>query len=96
MEQEYEVRPSSPNTNRQVLAWKHVSISCDIAVNEDMGKLDRLRHMELREEARGLPALQAVVEAFQELFRLKAALERGLRRIEHLALFPGSCELCSS
>jgi hypothetical protein len=98
MEQEYKLRLPSPDTSRQVLAWKLLSVSYAIAVNEDNEELERLKglHMKLREDARDLHALLAVVDAFQELNRLKEALRQALQWIENLALFPGFCELCWS
>jgi hypothetical protein len=97
MEGEYGPPSPLPNANRRVIEWKHGSVSYPIAVNEDSGELERYKglHMKLREDIRGIPALQAVVEAFKELHRLEEALKLELRRIQDRAVFPGGCGLCS-
>jgi hypothetical protein len=98
MDQEYETRSLRPDSDRQALLWTLAGSGFVIAINEDSGELERLKglHMRLREDARDLRELPAVVDALLELNRLKEALRRELRRIEHLADFPGTCSLESN
>jgi hypothetical protein len=93
MERVYEINPQSLDTKQQVLEWKLAGLRCVIAIDKNSSELERLKglHIKLRKDIRSIPALQVLVEARRDLRQLGKALERELRKIEHLPKFPGRC-----
>jgi hypothetical protein len=97
LEQRYKIAQPSVDGDLGTLKLEDGSTTYLLASSQEPQELEALRrrHMELCITMRDLAQLQQVVEDFRRLGQLAQNLVNEMSRIEKLAMFPGSCDLCS-